>query len=113
MKLPIDVSELTFLVAVPPVPVMDFETKKQKADDDGQPMHTVQLVCLGDGNAEILAVKFAGPPGALMQGAPAKVTNLVATPWSMGERSGVSFKASSVEPAVVAGRNGSAAEKGS
>ena len=111
MKLKVDVSELRFLVAVPPAPVMDFETKRPKADESGEPLYNVQLVALGEGNAEILAIKFAGQPGLLTQGAPVKVMGLVATPWSMGDRSGVSFKAASVDPLVGAGRNGSE-EKG-
>jgi len=32
-------------------------------------------------------------------GQPARVSGLVATPWAMGERSGVSFKATKVESA--------------
>src|SRR5947199_7275816 len=112
MKLPIDVSELQFLVAVPPVPVTDFETKTPRADENGQPLFTVQLVAMGDGKADILPVKFAGAPGALGPGTPVKVTGLVATPWSMGDRSGVSFKAASVEAAVPVGRNGSSEDKG-
>ena len=109
MKLPIDVSGLTFLVAVAPAPVMDFETKRPKTDDNGEALYTVQLVCLSDGNADILAVKFAGQPGLLAQGTPVKVAGLVATPWSMGERAGVAYKAASVEAlAPVHAGNGSA-----
>jgi hypothetical protein len=109
MKLPVDVSEFRFLVAVPPAPVMDFETKRQRADENGELLHTVQLVCLSDGNADILAVKFAGQPGLLAQGTPVKVSGLVATPWSMGERAGVAYKALRVEAlAPVHAGNGSA-----
>ena len=111
MKLPIDVTELQFMAAVPPVPVVDFETKQPKADEDGQPLHSVQLTAVQDGRADSIVVKFAGAPGLMSMGTPVKVTGLVAIPWSKGDRSGVSFRAASVEAAVPVGRNGSSEEK--
>ena|SRR5437867_732847 len=110
MKLPIDASGLQFLVVVAPVPVIDFESKRPKADEDGQPLYTVKLVAMGDGDAEILPVKVPGA-GTLVPGTTVRVSGLVASPWSKGDRSGVSFKAASVEAAVVAGRNGSSEDK--
>lgn len=97
MKLPIDTAGMTFLVAVAPEPAVDWDTKEPKVDADGQQLFSVQLVALGEGSAQILPVKFAGQPAGLAQGAPVKVTGLVATPWSMGDRFGVSFKAAAVE----------------
>jgi hypothetical protein len=41
------------------------------------------------------------PSQAIRQGAPVKVTGLVAQPWTMADRSGVSFKAAGVEPAIT------------
>ena len=110
MKLPIDASGLQFLVVVAPVPVIDFETKRPKADEDGQPLHTVKLVAMGDGDAEILPVKVPGA-GTLLPGTAVTVSGLFASPWSKGDRSGVSFKAASVEALVGAG-NGSAEKAG-
>ncbi|MGZ4619463.1 MAG: hypothetical protein ACXV3F_12260 [Frankiaceae bacterium] len=53
-----------------------------------------------DGGAEILPVKVAGQPSAqVTQGSVVKVSGLVATPWAMGDRSGISFKAARIEPA--------------
>jgi hypothetical protein len=108
MKLPIDTSSIIFSVAIPPEPARDWETKEQRTDPDGQPLYAIQLVALGQGTAQILPVKFAGRAEGLMQGTPVKVTGLVATPWSLNERFGVSFKAASIEPlaAAHAGRNG-------
>jgi hypothetical protein len=36
MKLPVDTSALAFLCAMPPEPVVDFETKRPRADDNGE-----------------------------------------------------------------------------
>jgi hypothetical protein len=80
-------------------------------DENGQPVHEVQLCAVMDGKADALAVKFAGAPGLLTEGTPVRVVGMVATPWAKGDRSGVSFRASSVEAAVPVGRNSSSAEK--
>lgn len=77
----------------------DFDTKRQKADENGEPLFSVQLVALADGGAEILTVKVAGEPKGLHQGVPVKVTGLVATTWTMGDRNGIAFKATRIEPA--------------
>jgi hypothetical protein len=99
MRLPIDTNGITFLCAMAPEPVMDFETKRQKGDANGEPLYAVQLVLLADGGAEVISVKVSGSqPAGLTGGTPVVVAGLVATPWSMGERSGVSFKAARIAP---------------
>jgi hypothetical protein len=86
---------------MPPEPVVDFETKRPRADDNGEPLYVVQLVALAEQSAEILAVKVPGMPGpGLRQGHPVKVVGLVAQPWTMGDRSGVAFRAARIEPAT-------------
>jgi hypothetical protein len=101
VKLPVDTSSIAFLCALEPQPVLDFETKQPRADDNGEPLYVVQLVALAEGAAEILAVKVPGQPGpGIRQGHPVKVVGLVAQPWSMGDRSGVAFRAARVEPAT-------------
>ena len=86
MKLPIDTSAIAFLCALAPEPVIDFETRRPKADENGEPLYVIQLLAMGDGSADLLAVK---------------VTGLVAQPWTMADRSGVAFRAARVEPVVA------------
>jgi hypothetical protein len=97
MKLPIDTTGMTFLAAGPAEPVRDFESKAAKVDENGETIHGVQLVVLVEGNAEVVNVKVAGEPKGLAQGTAVKVTGLVATPWSMGDRSGVAFRADRID----------------
>jgi hypothetical protein len=97
MKLPVDVSAISFLCAMAPEPVVDFETKRPRADENGEPLFAVQLVALAEGSAEIIAVKVAGAAPAVRQGQPVKVLGLVAQPWTMGDRAGVAFRAQRVE----------------
>ena len=102
MKLPVDTSSIAFLCALEPQPVLDFDTKQQRADENGEPLYVVQLIALTDGAAEILAVKVPGQPSqAIRQGHPVKVHGLVAQPWSMNDRAGVAFRAVRVEPVVA------------
>jgi hypothetical protein len=102
VRLPIDTSAISFLCALAPEPVIDFETKRPRADENGEPLYVVQLLAMGDGSADLLGVKVPGvPSSAIRQGAPVKVTGLVAQPWTMADRSGVSFRAARVEPAIT------------
>ena len=43
MKLPIDTVGLTFMCASEPEPVLDFETKNPKADENGEPLYGLQV----------------------------------------------------------------------
>ena len=106
MKLPIDTTGMTFLAAGPPEPVLDFESKTPKVDENGAPLHSVQVVALNDGGAEVISVKVAGQPKGVGQGSTVKIAGLVATPWSMGDRSGVAYRAEHIEPTSAA-RSGS------
>jgi hypothetical protein len=101
VKLPVDTSAIAFLCAMAPEPVVDFETKRPRADEHGEPLYAVQLVALAEGSAEIIAVKTVGAAPAVRQGQPVKVVGLVAQPWTMGDRSGVAFRAARVEPAIA------------
>jgi hypothetical protein len=104
MKLPVDTSAIAFLCALEPQPLLNFQSKEQRADENGEPLYVVQLIALAEGEAEILAVKVPGQPAGIRQGHPVKVTGLVAQPWTMADRSGVSFRAARIEPAMAAAK---------
>jgi hypothetical protein len=101
MKLPVDTSSIAFLCALEPQPVLAFDTKQPRADENGEPLYVVQLIALAEGEAEILASKVPGLPSGIRQGHPVKVTGLVAQPWTMNDRSGVAFRAARIEPVVA------------
>src|SRR4029453_4537199 len=101
MKLPVDTSAIAFLCAVEAEPVVDFETKRPRADENGEPLYLVQLIALTDGAPDISPGRVPGAPGpGIRQGHPVKVSGLVAQPWTMADRSGVAFRAARIEPAV-------------
>jgi hypothetical protein len=100
LKLPIDTAALNCTCSLPPEPVMDFTSKQQKADANGEPLYSVELVAFTDEGAQVFNVKFPGSPAAgLRQGVPVKVTGLVVSDWAMNDRHGLSFRATKVEAA--------------
>jgi hypothetical protein len=101
VKLPVDTSSIAFLCALEPQPLLAFDTKQQRADENGEPLYVVQLIALAEGEAEILAVKVPGQPSGIRQGHPVKVHGLVAQPWTMNDRAGVAFRATRIEPVVT------------
>jgi hypothetical protein len=112
MRIPVDISGLTFMAAAPARPVTDFDTRQHKADDNGEPLYNLQVVWLDADGAQIITVKVAGDP-EIGQGALLQLEGLVAMPWSMNDRSGVAFRANAVKVTGVAGgsANGRASEK--
>ena len=95
MKLPIDTSGMTFMAAAPARPVTDFETRQHKVDDNGELLYNLQVVALDPDGAQVITLRVPGDPG-VAQGAMLLLEGLVALPWSMGDRSGVAFRANRV-----------------
>ena len=109
MKLKIDTSDLTFLLVTTPAPVRDFDSGQAKRED-GVPLFSVRLVAMGSGEAEIINVKVPGEPVGLVPGQAVVLMELTAQPWSIGEKSGVAFRALGIESAAVRLRTGARAE---
>jgi hypothetical protein len=102
VKLPIDTSAIAFLCALAPEPVVDFETRRPKADENGEPLYVIQLLVMGEDSADLIAVKVPGVlSSGIRQGHPVKVHGLVAHPWTMNDRAGVAFRAARIEPVVA------------
>ena len=99
MRLPVDTTTAHFMAAGPPEPTVDFDTKAPKTDGSGQILFQVPVLCVGGGTRELITVKVVGEPKGVGEFTPVKIVDLVATTWSMGERSGVSFRAAKVEAA--------------
>ncbi|MHB8449683.1 MAG: hypothetical protein ACYDAQ_04415 [Mycobacteriales bacterium] len=108
MHIPVDTTRLMLIVTGPSEAVTDFETKRAKLDERGVPLFATQLAAVGDGGGEVYSVKTPGAPPVLPRGAEVRAVGLVATPWSMGERTGVSFRAERIEPVAPAAKTASA-----
>lgn len=104
MQIPVDVSQLNFIAAGPPEAVLDYNSKQQRADADGQPLYTVRLVWLDPDGASVVKVRVAGSPKGVDQGVTVKLTGLVAYTWEMADdkdparmRKGMSYRAERIE----------------
>src|SRR5919108_3950950 len=104
MRLPIDTSRLQLLVVAGAEPLKRFEEGKPRetwaprVDENGEVLCRVQLVALGDGEAQIIRVSVPGDPG-VSQGEMVRVEGMTAQAWEMDGRSGMAFRASAIKAA--------------
>ena len=98
MRFPVDTSAVKFVAGGAPEPALDYDTKAPKLDESGKPIFNVYLFAVGAGGRDQLTVKVVGEPKGIGEFTPVRVHELVATTWSMENRSGVSFRASAIEP---------------
>jgi hypothetical protein len=66
-------------------------------DTNGEVLWRVQLVALGDGEAEIIRVSVAGDPN-VAQGEMVRVEGMTAQAWEMHGRWGMAFRATAIQP---------------
>ena len=78
MRLPIDTASVKFAAAGPAQPVLDYETRAPKLDENGVALFNVPLFAAGGGIQD-------------------SITNLVASTWEVGTNHGVSFRADRIE----------------
>jgi hypothetical protein len=104
MRFPIDTGRLQFLVVAGAEPLKQFEEGKPReawaprVDGNGEVLWRVELVALGEGQAQIIRVSVPGDPG-VTQGEMVRVEGMTAQAWEMDGRSGMAFRASAVRSA--------------
>lgn len=109
MRLPVDGSRLQFLVVAEAEELKRFEEGKRRdawqprVDEIGEVMYRVQLVALGDREAEIIRVAVPGDPG-VKQGDMVRVEAMTVQAWEMDGRSGMSFRARAIKPVQASQR---------
>lgn len=101
MKFRVDTTGMRFFCVKTAEPAIDFQTKRPKATRDGEPIFEVQVVALGDdGESGLLTLRLIGEqPRKLAEGTPLRVAGLVAVPWEIDGRSGITYRAEQVQPA--------------
>ena len=104
MRLPIDTSRLQFLVVAAAEPLKKFEDGKPReawaprTDENGELLWRVQVVALGDNEAEIIRVTLPGDPG-VGQGVMVRIEGMTAQAWEMDGRSGMALRATAIRSA--------------
>ena len=97
MRLPIDTTAVKFAAAGPAEPVLDFETRQAKTDENGVPLFSIPVFAAGSGIKDSITIKVAGEVKGLTEFTLVKIHNLVASTWEVGTNHGVSFRADRVE----------------
>jgi hypothetical protein len=101
-SLPLDASQFRFLAVSEVEAVVDFTTKAPKADRNGQPVFSLDVLFTREGHkGEVITVKVAGNKPQLTEGQKLRISGLEATPWENNGRSGVSFTATEIAPATA------------
>jgi len=99
MQFRVDTDGMTFIVGGIRG-VMDFETKVPVLEkSSGVPLFDVDVMAVvTNERPEQLTVRVVGQPSGIEIGTRVRFRDLSARTWEMGDRHGVSFKASRVEP---------------
>ena len=101
MRLPIDTSRLKFLVVAPAEVLRRFEEGKPReawaprTTREGEVLWRVQVVALGDGEAEVIRVAVPGEP-SVGQGEMVAVDGLTAQAYDFEGKSGVAFRCQAI-----------------
>ena len=105
MRLPIDTTQMSFMTAGDPRPVLDFDTREQRADRNGEPLYSVRVFASGDDIGQVIEVKVAGEPTSVARNMPVRVAGLTVQPWTLKNgKSGIAFRAQRIEPVTPAGK---------
>ena len=97
MRLPIDTTTVKFAAAGPAEPVLDFETRQPKTDENGVPLFNVPVFAAGSGVKDSITIKVAGEVKGPSEFTIVKITNPIASTWEVGSNHGVSFRADRIE----------------
>ena len=98
MRLMVDIARVTFMVSKAAEPKMELGNKQQKTDrETGAPQWVVELFALDESGGEVIRVTVTGPQPKVSQGQPVTVRDLEAVPWNNNGRSGVAYRASTIE----------------
>lgn len=101
--IPVDVSKLEgFICVSAPELRVDPTTGEVRTDRvTREPLYLVGVVCRISGNraAYVLDIQLVGEPAGLVEGQEVTVCDLVAVPWEVDGRSGMSYRASAITPA--------------
>jgi hypothetical protein len=101
MRLMLDTSKVTFSVTKAPEPRKDFGKEVQKVDrDTGRPQWVVEVLAMDSERGEVIRVTVTGDQPRVSQGQPVVFADLEAIAWTNNGKSGVAYRAGSVQPSA-------------
>jgi hypothetical protein len=103
MNLPIDTSKVRFTLLSEPRLQNEYGKTTIKMSPRGEPVYRVQVLAFADGeDGAVLLVKVPGEQRGIRPDTRVKVRNLQLIPWTIDNRSGISYHADAIEPEVAA-----------
>ena len=101
MRLMLDTSKFAFSVTRAPEPRKDFGKDEQKVDrDTGRPQWVVEVLAMDSERGEVIRVTVTGEQPRVIQGQPVSFSELEAIAWNNNGKSGVAYRAASVQPSA-------------
>ncbi|MEQ7127078.1 hypothetical protein ABN034_21390 [Actinopolymorpha sp. B11F2] len=98
MNLLLDASRYTFTVTKAPEPKTDNEGRHKADRKTGELLFVTQVMALNaDSGADVLMITVAGQPPKVSVGQTVIPVELEAMPWATNGRSGVAFRAKSLD----------------
>ena len=98
MRLLLDTAQVTFMVTKGPEPRRDYGKTEQKVDrDTGRPQWVVEVLAQDSERGEVIKVTVAGDQPRVNQGQSVRFEGLEAIPWSNNGKSGVAYRAASIQ----------------
>lgn len=97
MDYPVDKDQVRLMAAGGREPVVDRATGEQRRDRDGRLLWRVSTVLFFGGSAEVVWLRSPDIADDIEQGCVIRATSLVVSPWAMGDRSGVSYRADRID----------------
>ena len=103
MRLLLETSKSAFTVTRAPEPRKDFGKDQQKVDrDTGRLQWVVEVLALDSERGEVIRVTVTGDQPKVSQGQPVSFPDLEAIAWNNNGKSGVAYRAATVQPAAQA-----------
>lgn len=98
MRLMLDTSAVAFTVTKAPEPRRDYGKTEQRVDKGtGRPEWVVEALAMDPEGGVVIRVTVAGDQPRVTQGQPVRFDGLEAIPWSNNGKSGVAYRAASVQ----------------
>jgi hypothetical protein len=101
VRFPVDTSRLRFMVVAAAEELRQFEEGRpreawaRRTDANGEVLCRVQVVALGDEDAEIIRVTVPGDP-KVTQGEMVRLADMTMQAWEMDGRNGTTFRAGAI-----------------
>lgn len=102
-NIPVDIGRLGSILCVVPAETRKTPEGQVRTDREGRVLYVIGLSVrqVGSRRADTIEVQLSEQPPGIMEGTRVIVTDLVARPWEIDGRSGISYRAASVAPSQV------------